>query len=199
VNGRAGAGRPGAPDGAAVDEAGAQSRQLTFDAFHQYHHKPWLRFTQIHVGGRRSAEAVVDAACRELLRNWEHVLRQPSVPAYAWAVLKDHVARWLREHDLEPALPGTAAFHATVRRLRLYEPKDEFAVLEGALALYTAISRLPERQYDVIVLRFVLGVSDEDIAGYLGSGVGTVHSHIRHAKRRLARELDTLLEADCHE
>ncbi|MFJ5226820.1 sigma factor-like helix-turn-helix DNA-binding protein [Streptomyces sp. NPDC088400] len=163
---------------------------LTFDAFDAHHHTLWLRYAHTQVGGRAAAETVVDTTCARLLEHWPHVLAQESVARYAWAVLKEEVARWLYEHDLQPVLVDTAAFHAAIRKLLLYETRDQFAVLQGEVGLYAAISRLPERQYDVIVLRYVLHVPDEDVAEYMGIEVATVRSHVRHARRRLAKDLD---------
>ncbi|MFI5757278.1 RNA polymerase sigma factor [Streptomyces sp. NPDC051569] len=162
---------------------------LTFDAFDAHHHSLWLRYAHTQVGGRAPAESVVNAACARLLDHWPHVLVQESVPQYAWAVLKEEVARWLSEHDLRSALVDTAAFEAAARKLLLPEPRDQFTILQGELVLYAAISRLPERQYDVVVLRYVLGVPDEVVADYMGLDVATVHSQARHARRRLAKDL----------
>ncbi|MFF1418715.1 RNA polymerase sigma factor [Streptomyces sp. NPDC058280] len=162
---------------------------LTFDAFDSHHHTLWLRYAHTQVGSRSAAETVVDATCARLLDHWPHVLVQESVPRYAWAVLKEEVARWLNEHDAQPVLVDTAAFHAAMRKLLQSEVSDQFAVLQSEIGLYGAIARLPERQYDAVVLRYVLQVPDQDVAEYLGIEVATVRSHVRHARRRLARQL----------
>jgi RNA polymerase sigma factor (sigma-70 family) len=166
----------------------ARRLSLTFDAFYDTHHQAWLRFAHLQVGSRAAAEQVVSHAATRLAENWAHVLRQETVQAYAWAVLKEHVAHWLGEHARPPALVETAAFAAAVRRL-LEVSRERFAVLESEIGLYAAISRLPERQYDVIVLRYVLGYPDSEVAGYLGMKDATVRSNVRWAKRRLATEL----------
>ncbi|MFD8917844.1 RNA polymerase sigma factor [Streptomyces sp. NPDC059569] len=163
---------------------------LTFDAFDARHHTLWLRYAHTQVGGRDAAETVVDATCARLLEHWPHVLTQESVARYAWALLKEEVAWWLDDHDREPALVDTAAFHAAVRKLLDHEKRDQFDVLQREIGLYRAISRLPERQYDVVVLRYALQVPDEEVAEYMGIEVATVRSHVRHARRRLARDLD---------
>ncbi|MEW1722144.1 sigma-70 family RNA polymerase sigma factor [Streptomyces sp. NPDC093109] len=163
---------------------------LTFDAFDAHHHTLWLRYAHTQVGGRAAAERVVDATCARLLEHWPHVLTQESVARYAWAVLKEEVAQWLEAHGREPALVGTAAFRAAIRKLLRPGARDRFAVLQGEIGLYAAIARLPERQYDAIVLRHVLRVPDETVAEYLGVELATVRSQVRHARRRLARELD---------
>ncbi|HZG06124.1 MAG TPA: sigma-70 family RNA polymerase sigma factor [Streptomyces sp.] len=167
-----------------------QRMALTFEAFHEYHHRLWLRYAQTQVGSRAGAEAVVEAAGRHLLRDWAHALEQESVPAYAWAVLKEHIRAWLDDHGREPALVETAAFDAACRARLLPELRDEFAVLESGIGLYSAIAALPERQYDAIVLRYVLGCTDEEVAEYLGCGPAALRSRVRHAKRRLAASLN---------
>ncbi|MDG9702839.1 RNA polymerase sigma factor [Streptomyces sp. DH37] len=165
---------------------------LTFDAFHEYHHKVWLRYARTQVGGRAAAEAVVEAACGHLLRHWNHVLEQESVPAYAWTVLKERIREWLDRNGRSPALTETAAFEAACRgRLlgELLDERDGFTALENGLSLYAAIAELPERQHDAVVLRYVLGCTEEDVAQYLGCGAVAVRTHVRHAKRKLAARL----------
>ncbi|MER8069232.1 sigma-70 family RNA polymerase sigma factor [Streptomyces sp. NPDC094034] len=163
---------------------------LTFDAFDARHHTVWLRYAHTQVGSRAAAETVVDATCARLLEHWPHVLTQESVARYAWALLKEEVAWWLDDHAREPALVDTAAFHAAVRKLLHHEKRDQFDVLQREIRLYRSIARLPERQYDVVVLRHVLQVPDEEVAEYMGIEVATVRSHVRHARRRLAKDLD---------
>ncbi|GAA3630591.1 RNA polymerase sigma factor [Streptomyces fenghuangensis] len=174
---------------------------LTFDAFHEYHHRVWLRYARTQVGSRAGAEAVVEAACAQLLSDWNHVLEQESVPAYAWAVLKERIREWLDRDGRAPALAETAAFEAACRGRLLDELLDEadgpggpdaaggFTALENGLRLYAAIAELPERQHDIVVLRYVLGCPEEDVAEYLGCGTVAVRAQVRHAKRKLAAGL----------
>ncbi|MGY1452822.1 RNA polymerase sigma factor [Streptomyces sp. SS8] len=174
---------------------------LTFDAFHEYHHRMWLRYARTQVGSRTGAEAVVEAACAQLLSDWNHVLEQESVPAHAWTVLKERIREWLDRGGRSPALAETAAFEAACRGRLLDELLDEadgpdgpgaadgFTALENGLCLYTAIAELPERQHDIVVLRYVLGCPEEDVAEYLGCGTVAVRAQMRHAKRKLAAGL----------
>ncbi|RAJ59944.1 RNA polymerase sigma-70 factor (ECF subfamily) [Streptomyces sp. Amel2xB2] len=192
AGGPAGPDTSDAPDALDAGERDARRRLLlSFDAFDASHHRLWLRYAHTQAGSKEAARSIVEAACRHLLEHWEHALRQESLTEYAWTVLKEHVAGWLDERGLRPRLAATAAFQAARRKVLLHELRDEFAVLEGEIGLYAAIGRLPERQYDVIVLRYVLGCSEEEVAGYLGFDTAAVRSHIRYAKRKLARELRT--------
>lgn len=168
---------------------------LTFDAFHAYHRKLWMRFAHTQVGSRSAAESVVDAACARLKTTWQHVLTQESVPRYAWTVLKEEVHHWLDERGLQPQV-GDAAILTAIQKLLLHEMRDELRVISQEIGLYAAISTLPERRYDVIVLRFLLGMDDEEVAEYLGIDHATVRSHIRHARRSLAKQLHIPLKDD---
>jgi RNA polymerase sigma factor (sigma-70 family) len=161
---------------------------LTFEAFHDTYHRAWLRFAHLQVGDRAAAEAIVQDLCTQLACDWTHVLKQGSVQSYAWALLKEHVAFWLYEHNRQVALVETAAFAAAITRM-LRLTRERFAILEGEIGLYAAIARLPERQYDVIVLRYVLGYPDSEVGALLGVKEPTVRSHVRFAKRRLSAEL----------
>ncbi|MDQ1035658.1 RNA polymerase sigma factor (sigma-70 family) [Streptomyces sp. V3I8] len=181
------------PDASRASQAELSSRagrlMLTFDAFHAYHRKLWMRFAHTQVGSRAAAETVVDAACVRLRRTWPHVLLQDSVPRYAWTVLKEEVHRWLAERNLQPQV-GDAAYLTAVQKLLLHEMRDELRVISQEIGLYTAIATLPERQYDVIMLRFLLGKEEAEVAEYLGIDAATVRSHIRHARRSLAKQLN---------
>lgn len=165
-----------------------------FEAFYETHQVTWLRYAHAHVGGNAYAEEIVDAVTAQLVRTWEHALRQQSnVESYAWALLKTAVARWLAEHDTEPAFIQTSVFDRVVRTLAY--SREQFGLMEESLGLYSAMLELPERQYDVIVLRYVLGYPDQRTAYLLGMDPQTVRSHIRFAKQKLARRFGIVYTA----
>ncbi|GHG61606.1 RNA polymerase sigma factor [Streptomyces griseocarneus] len=158
---------------------------VDFTAFFSYHHRAYLRYAYVQLGGRADAEWVVEEVFSHLALNWNAVLRQPSVEGYALAALKDQIAKLLvvRGRD-KPALVETALFAAVREATRA-----RMEVLESGLGLYTAITRLPDRQHDVVVLRFVLGYPVPRVARIMGVTPATVRSHVRGARRRLAREV----------
>jgi DNA-directed RNA polymerase specialized sigma24 family protein len=127
---------------------------LTFLAFRASHEQEWLRYARLRAATPTEALRAVEAACRHLAANWPQALRQPSVAAYAWGVLKGHLAAGDRN-----------------RR-------------------YATVARLPERQYDVMVLRYVLGYEDDRVARLLGVKEDTVRSLVWDARRRLTRGAD---------
>jgi RNA polymerase sigma-70 factor (ECF subfamily) len=159
---------------------------VDFRGFHELYAEPYLRLAHLQLGSRREAEDVVGTTFYQLALHWPHVKRQESTEAFGWAVLKQLLGERREELGLGSALVQTAAFAAAA----LKGAQEQFAVLEGKLGLYAAISRLPERQCDVIVLRYVLGYPDAHTARIMGVTEATVRSNVRFARRRLARDLN---------
>jgi RNA polymerase sigma factor (sigma-70 family) len=173
----------GSGSGSSVDDAQRRLAVLSFRAFHDAHSRPWHEFAHLELGRRDLAEDAVRAAFWELEYSWPRVLESASVDAHAWALLKEHVAR--RRESGRTALVETAAFALTLGRSVL----EELGELEHSIGLFAAIARLPERQYDAIMLRYVLGFPDATVAYLMGVPQTTVRSTVRWARRRLAREL----------
>ena len=67
-------------------------------------------------------------------------------------------------------------------------PADDDFTPEDAAGVRAAVDRLPVEHRDVLLLRYVEGLSYDEIAAVAGVPVGTVRSRLHHAKRR-AREL----------
>ncbi|MEW1912938.1 sigma factor-like helix-turn-helix DNA-binding protein [Kitasatospora sp. NPDC085895] len=55
--------------------------------------------------------------------------------------------------------------------------------MEQHIGLFSTIATLPERQFDAIVLTYVVGCSTRDTAGMMGVATATVHSPHRDARR----------------
>ena len=97
-----------------------------------------------------------------------------------------------------PWLAGIAANKAadSARRrpaLNGHRPElaaDAVADAHGALVVRQALDRLPAVSRDVLLLRLVLGLSEEETAEALGVRVGTVKSRTARARSRLLELLD---------
>lgn len=159
----------------------------SFDAFYDQYQDVWVRYAHAKTGSRDAAEQIADAVTAHMAESWQQVQRTQSAARHAWKVLKATVARWLDERGPGSAFVETAAFDRVERVLK--RSRERFAAMEESLGLYSAISRLPERQYDAIVLRFVLEYPYGTVATLLGVPEGTVRSNVRHAKKRLAEDL----------
>lgn len=182
------------------DRAGRAVREMTemppaFWAFHEQNHPAYLAYVEVQLGDREAAAQLVHRVWLDLAVSWAELLVQESPDAAAWAILRLHVTRQLAAWGREPALTQRAAFQRASRAV-LESMRAQFAVLESSLGLFTAISRLQERHYDVIVLQYVLGYPPKRVASIMGVTQATVRAHRRTARARLAYELGLDHDAD---
>ncbi|MFD9813472.1 RNA polymerase sigma factor [Streptomyces sp. NPDC059080] len=164
------------------------------EAFHDLYVKAYLNYAHTMLGDKDAAQVVVRACFSHLALNWAHVVQEESPEAYAWALLKVRVDTHLRFTAAPSRMVETAAFQRTARAA-LESVRCQFEVMETSLGLYTAIASLPERQYDVVVLLYVLGYPSDRVAHIMGVTRDTVRSHRRLARRRIARMLGLPLTA----
>jgi RNA polymerase sigma-70 factor (ECF subfamily) len=68
--------------------------------------------------------------------------------------------------------------------------------VEEAIDVRAALARLPRRQRETAVLRYVLEMDTREVAGVLGVDEGTVKSHLSRARAALARALAAEEDSD---
>lgn len=159
----------------------------TLKAYLQRNGRTFGHYAYLQTGDKASAKAILRSFSAELGLHWDHTLQQADYDAYAWRLLKRHVEEWLERHGREPRqVEKTACAYAkAVDRLRAV--KRHLGNEESDLGLYQALSRLSESQFDVMILRYLLGQKAEDIAAYMGISRGTVDSTVHSAKEALMR------------
>ena len=133
------------------------------------------RFLVVRLRDEREAK---DALQETLLAAWRGLPR-----------LRDAEEPW-------PWLAGIAAHKATdvARRRRhllpLGDRADRGYDVDGEAAdVRAALDRLPEKAREVLLLRYLLRLSEDETAAVLGVRVGTVKSRAARARRRLLEEL----------
>jgi RNA polymerase sigma-70 factor (ECF subfamily) len=173
------------PSAHTVEQASAYTDRA-FDAFTQSSMPLWVRFAHLHVGERKAGELIACEIVFQLHERWEHILAHEDPHRYALDLLRSEIVRWCTEH----AVTGAMAAHAAFLRAR----DRQFSVLAESIGVFTAISRLPDRQYLAFVLRHVLGCETEEIARVMGVSEATVNTTVFHARRRLAAELNMPLD-----
>jgi RNA polymerase sigma factor (sigma-70 family) len=128
-------------------------------------------------------DAARDVASEALARLYEH-----------WHTLDhdlDHCTAWTLRVTRNLAI-DTLRQRARERQL----PDDDLAVVDTSselalrLAVLDAVRDLPERQRRVIALRYLLDLSQADVAAALGVHPGTVATHVSRALARLRQALD---------
>jgi RNA polymerase sigma-70 factor (sigma-E family) len=113
------------------------------------------------LGERGEAEDIAQEALARALVHWERLAPRPT----GWVVrVASNLAidRWRRRRRPVPR-PGT---------LRMLDP-----YVAERVDLARALKRLPRRQRQVVVLRYVADRSEAEVAAELGISVGSVKSH----------------------
>ncbi len=149
--------------------AGADGDTPTFEDLYHAHRLPLVRLAILLVDDQDSAEDVVQDAFAALHRRWSHL----EDPARALAYLRTSVVN------------GSRSKLRRRRTARAYvpaheppaEPADTLLLLaEEQRELLAAVRALPERQRQVVVLRYWSDLSEAEIAETLGVSRGTVKS-----------------------
>ncbi|WP_053730693.1 sigma-70 family RNA polymerase sigma factor [Streptomyces sp. WM6378] len=174
-----------------------------FWAFHARYHRPYLEYARIHLGDDEAAHDLVDGTFIYLAVVWGAATEQENIGSYAWVLLKERVWAELAMKGRDPAAAETLAFAravcaATDPILDSFRAqfRQQITELEETMGLFAAMARLPERQFDVIVLQFALDFDTKTTALVMGIREATVRSIRRTAKRRLAAELGLGVDED---
>jgi RNA polymerase sigma-70 factor (ECF subfamily) len=137
------------------------------------------------VRDEHEAEDVTQGIFAKLLTALERY-EPRSVPFSAWILRIAHNA---------------AIDHMRARRavpceeVRSVDDEDFDLSRERARDLHTALDKLPPEQRDVIVMRFVLGLSPREIADRIGRSEDAVHGLQHRGRTTLRRELTALQSA----
>ena len=80
---------------------------------------------------------------------------------------------------------------SSTRRSSIRGPGAEWQVAreDDAGRVRAAVSRLPDRQRATLILKLFHDLTHEEVAGILGSSVGTVKANLFHALANLRREM----------
>jgi len=149
------------------------------------HHRRLVGLAALLVGDRQSAEDVVQDAFVGLYRRWQH-LRDPEA---AVAYLNKAVVNGGRD-QIRRGRRGAALLPRMVPRSEELTSAEQDAVgHDEAERLWQAVSGLPWRQRQVLVLRYYLDQSEAEIAETLGVSRGSVKRHASRGVAALARSM----------
>jgi RNA polymerase sigma factor (sigma-70 family) len=126
------------------------------------------------LGDRHAAEDVAADALTEAHLHWRRIGALPYREAWVARVATNRALDVLRRSPAPAPEPTAAHF-------------EEGAAVR--LSLVRELRRLPRRQREVVVLRFLVGLPPNDVASVLGIGQASVHTHLARAMRRLRERL----------
>jgi RNA polymerase sigma factor (sigma-70 family) len=125
-----------------------------------------------------SRDAASDVASETLAKAW-----------LSWGRIHGYAAAWVARVSANTAL--SVVRRRDVReRLRLSRARQPVDHVELRHDLVRALRKLPERQRQVLVLRYLADLPELEVAVALGCSVGTVKQHAHRALRALRSDTD---------
>lgn len=146
-----------------------------FEAWYGRQHGRMLAAMSLWCGDADVAREAVDEAFSRALARWGRVSSMDEPTGWTYRVAVNQVRRLARRRRRERLLAQQAV-------VRPVPPVD------GAV-LWDAVARLPSRQRDVFVQRYVLDLPEAEIAAALGISRGAVSATTAKARAALAAAL----------
>jgi len=134
------------------------------------------------LGNVPARDDVLQDVWLDVFRHLSRLTAPEAFAAWIYRIARDRVFRELRKRRREPVAlidepPAKEADNGV-----------EFSA-EDAARIHAALDELPHEHREVLVLRFLEGMSYEDIAAVVGCPLGTVRSRLYYGKRALRRAL----------
>jgi RNA polymerase sigma-70 factor (sigma-E family) len=140
------------------------------------------------LGSRDDAEDVAQEAVVTAMVRWRRVA--PFATAWVVKVSTNKAIDVIRRRERDRSRPATGAERAA-------PTTDAWA--SERLDLAAALERLPKRQREVVVLRYVADRPEADVAQQLGCSVGSVKTHASRGLQALRGSMQIADESDIAE
>jgi len=148
----------------------------TFEAWYSREHDRMIATLALSTGDIELAVEGVDEACSRALERWKRISAMESPTGWVYRVAINHARRVARRRSMEQRVFSKASANA-----RPSAPAGE---------IWKLVASLSERQRQVVMLRHVAEMSENEIGTVLGISRGTVSSTLHDAHQRLGRLLD---------
>jgi RNA polymerase sigma-70 factor (ECF subfamily) len=169
-------------------EAGGLDELLLSHLNSAYNMARWL------MRNKDDAEDVVQEAYLRAFR-YADGFRGGSVRAWLLTIVRNTAYGWLRKtHAYEPAAPFDEEIHSNGVEPSPSNPEQLLLQKADARVVEKALSELPVRLREILVLRELEGLSYKEIADVMDAPMGTVMSTLSRARLRFARAAADLLK-----
>ncbi|MFD0287648.1 RNA polymerase sigma factor [Streptomyces lutosisoli] len=157
---------------------------LAHQAFTEAMREPYTAYARALLHSDRRAHWVVAETFDILWLDWDDAVASPDVRRHAWRLLRSRVMlRAHRNRDGHPDL-RPAAF-TTVAQSLIGDLAARFAEISALAAFFDAVGRLPQDQFDVVVLRYLCGLDAAAVHTVLGLSAARTHAIDHHARGAL--------------
>ena len=145
----------------------------------------FVRAAVLLLGDRAAAEEAVQEAFASLYRAGPRLRDQAAAPGYVYRSVVNECRSQLRRRQAAQRRPIASGGDA---------PGADAAVLLGERrdAVLAALTTLPQRQRECVVLRWYSDLSEREIAAALGISGGSVKTHLHRGLAALAAQLEVL-------
>lgn len=166
-----------------LDLAGRDAEEAV-TALYQAHALELVRIALVMVGDRQAAEDVVQDSYLALYRRWGRLRDSGKAVAYLRVSVLNgcrSALRRQRRRDRHDRHEGVLVLAESA--------ESEVLGLEQRKEVLAALRRLPHRQRETLVLRYVFELSEEEIAEAMKVSRGTVKSNASRGRLALGRLL----------
>lgn len=165
-----------------MDDAGGWDADQAITVLYSAHYRQLVRLAGLLMHDYSAAEEVVQDAFVGLHRNWSRLRDAERAAAY----LRQSTVNGARSAGRRRATVGR---HAPTLR-PVDDTPDPAAAVADRSAVMAALAELPDRQREVLVLRYYGDLSEADIAHALGISRGTVKTHASRGLTALRPSLE---------
>lgn len=176
--------RPGKPLGSASREAKETERDREVAALFYEHYDPMRRLAYVMIGDGDAAEEIVMEAFAKALSRWKSFRNVEWPPAYLRQMVVNACRSRMRRKAIENRV-NSFVHHRDEQRERTFDVEDHGLGLD----VWAAVRSLPDRQRACVVLRYLEGMTEPEVAETLDVPLGTVKSQLSRARARLAETL----------
>ncbi|UKZ02775.1 sigma-70 family RNA polymerase sigma factor (plasmid) [Streptomyces viridifaciens] len=166
------------------------AHRLSYEVFCDAHERAWRGLAWSRLHEHELVEEAVRRIREDLKQDWARALRQPEPAFYASMIAKQRIAELSLGTANGETPPRTVLPDWVVAIQRAHaQARISLENLDGYDDLYAAILRLSDRQYDLIVLRYMLDIDYPTIAAYLGITEANARSTTSQGLAKLRRLL----------
>jgi RNA polymerase sigma-70 factor (ECF subfamily) len=134
------------------------------------------------LGNAQAAEDALQEVWLDAFRGIPALIEPGAFPAWIYRLARDRAVRELRRRRSHLALEDFDVVDES-------GSENEFSA-EDAICIHQALDALLPEHREVLVLRFIEGMTYEQIAGVVCCQLGTVRSRLHYAKRALRRMIE---------
>lgn len=166
-----------------------QHRQkIAFDDLYAEHYTRVLAYLRFRVGSIEIAEDLVSQVFERVLTHLDELQAPGAFGAWLFRIARNCATDYFRRQR-PTALAGSLDTLVDSSHPRECSPEEVLVAQEERLHLFALLNRLPEREREVIGLKFVACLQNREIARILNMPEGTVGSILYRTLARLRDEL----------